>query len=128
MSRSSLSSKEIILPSTSPYVDALLTVHYEDLPSTGNSPRKPIISAFKVHRIVLSRLSSFFLNEFKQLEVQNQQDESQPTSNDAEQALWELKIHFKGKKEKSYFSLFPNLLDFLYGKPFLAQEVCLKYW
>jgi hypothetical protein len=122
MSRIKAMSKEPTLLSTAPYVDALLTVQYEDnqpSSSTSGSPRKPLVSLFKVHRIVLSRLSRYFMNAFKKLEEQNP-----PTSEetDLERQLWDLKVTFQGKKEKSCYHLFSGLLDFLYGKPLAANE------
>jgi len=125
MSRS-ISHKEVVLASTVPYVDALLSVSFLDgssSSSTTNSPRKTIVSLFKVHRIILSRLSTYFLNEFKRLETEDEQNVNPSTETRESPALWTLSLTFKGKSEKNYFNIFPSLLDFLYGKPLAQHDV-----
>lgn len=114
--------KELVLSSTSPYVDALLTVRWDENGSSSSPDGSSLSTQFNVHRIVLSRLSNYFLNQFKRLETEKTDIETSVATN-AEQALWKLDINFIGPKEKIYFNLFPSLLDFLYGKPLLAHEV-----
>lgn len=121
--------KELVLSSTSPYVDAVLTVRWDEngsSSSTDSNSTKSLSTQFNVHRIVLSRLSRFFMEEFKLLEEQKIHNETVLDSTKAEQDFWTLDVAFTGKKEKIYFTLFPNLLDFLYGKPLLAQDVRIK--
>ena len=128
MSRSPKHYKDaLVLSSTTPYVDALLTVSISDSTevSASEDPNAfaALITQFKVHRIVLSRLSTFFMTEFKRLEAENSDIESEVIDNNQEQALWSLDIDFSGSKERPYFNLFPKFLDFLYGKPLSSQEV-----
>ena len=114
---------------TSPYVDAVLTVRWDEngsSASTDPNSTKSLSTQFNVHRIVLSRLSRFFMDEFKLLEEQKIHNETALDSTNAEQHFWTLDVAFTGKKEKIYFTLFPNLLDFLYGKPLQALEVRSK--
>lgn len=125
MSHNLMYSRDLSLASTSAYVDAILTVKYDEngnSSSTRHNSSRHLSTQFKVHRIVLSRLSNYFRDAFKRLEVEKK-SESELNEDSTEQTFWALTIGFVGKKEKIYFTLFPNLLDFLYGKPLTSQEV-----
>jgi hypothetical protein len=132
MSRSPKHQKDgIILSSTLPYVDALLTVSFagsnSSPPSNDSKASDAVVYEFKVHRIVLSRLSAFFKKEFMRLEAANATEQTELPDNNEEQALWKLDVAFTGQKERPYFNLFPKFLDFLYGKPLSSQEVRMAH-
>lgn len=126
MSLNPMVNKELVLSSTSPYVDAILTVRWDENgspPSTDSNNGKGLSTHYNVHRIVLSRLSRFFMQEFKRLEEEKKDEKTTSDLASDEQAFWKLDVQFTGKKEKVYFTLFPSLLDFLYGKPLQTQDV-----
>lgn len=117
---------DIALTFTEPYVDALLTVKYTENSNSGSIPSSPTKSTqvqLNVHRIVLARLSNYFLNEFKRLEAQNEANSENLVASDSKPELWTLTITFTGKKERKGYKLFPGLINFLYGKPLVANEV-----
>lgn len=128
MKKNALYSKDPLFLVTEPYVDALLKVHWheneiENSPDSSQDTSKTMTSEFKVHRIVLSRLSNYFLKEFKRLEMENPEQSDPLVQGTLQLALWEVNVAFKGTHEKVYYMLFPSLLDFIYGKPLESQDV-----